>query len=71
MEVISNVIPVRIRIMKICNQEWIRIMLMEDGHPLKMTLLSDKPFYEGVKGSPLRYMKHIMKDLQKTLYDNK
>ena len=70
-EVIANVVPVRVRMNEICCREWIRIMSMEDHHPLKKKLLSDQPFYEGNRGSPLGYMKHLTRDLQRTMEEGR
>ena len=60
--------PLRIRIDEIYSREWIRIVSMEDGHPLKSMLLPDDPFYKGrSKGSPLGYIKPVIRDLQRVM----
>ena len=69
-DVISNVVPVRIRINEICSREWIRIIALAKTHPLRQMLESRNPFFEGAgKGSPLGYMCHVTRDIRKNLID--
>ena len=67
LEVISNVIPFRLRIQELCKREWVKIHSLRENHPLKHLIMSDEKFYDGRNGTPLGYLEHQSKEIRKTL----
>ena len=66
-EVIANVMPMRIRIRQLCCREYARIMTKNNDHMLR-TLLS-KSVRNGLDFCPLKYIHVMSKQLEKQLSD--
>ena len=65
-EVVANIIPFRLRVIELCNKEWVRTMSLSDNHNLKKMIMHGSS-YNGKEGTPLGYLNFVSKDISSRL----
>jgi len=68
LEVIANVMPVRVRIEELCIREFMRIILRDDAVNVRILLRSAAVLHN--KFTPMSYIKYVAKDFQYALDGN-
>ena len=65
LEVISGIMPFRLRVKELCIREWCKLESMTNDHPLKLAM--DTAQYNRKYGTPLGYIKYLARDIQRDL----
>ena len=65
-EVVANIVPFRLRIVELCNKEWVKTMGLPDSHSLKGMAVEGYS-YDGKSGTPLGYLNYVSRDIKTKL----
>ena len=65
-EVIANIVPFNLRMIELCNREWVRTMSLPVSHKLRKMIMEGS-VYNGREATPLGYMNFVSKDIVRKL----